>query len=76
MCIHIRTLKLAVCFPVFVGQTDSVQCNFELADGCPWQLGVNVSVVMAGESGALNIDASSDPRGTQVDNIVYIIYTF
>ena len=71
-----QRLKLAVCFPVFVGQTDSVQCNFELADGCPWQLGVNVSVVMAGESGALNIDASSDPRGTQVDNIVYIIYTF
>ena len=53
-----------------------MQCNFELADGCPWQLGVGVSVAMAGQPGALNIDASSDPRGTQIDNIVYIIYTF
>ena len=72
-----QILKLAVCSPVFVGQTDSVQCTFELADGCPWQLGMNVSVVMAGQAGALNIDASSDPRGTQVDNVlICIVYTF
>ena len=67
---------LYVCSPVFVGQTDSVQCNFELTDGCPWQLGVGVSVVMAGESGALNIDASSDLRGMLIDNIIYSLRMF
>ena len=75
-CVCMYILKEAICFPVFVGQTDSVQCHFELDDDCPWQLDGNVSVVRAGQSGTLYTDASSDSLGTQIDLVICRMFHF
>ena len=71
-CVCMYILKEAICFPGFVGQTDSVQCHFELDDDCPWQLDMDVSVVRAGQSGTLNTDASG-LLGTQIDHMICIV---